>query len=162
MKTLLAAARLLLALAPSPLVAACNGAPPPLQCPEIPKGGCPPDNGATVCSDPTCAAIYDCVNGAWSLQMTCPQPPHDAAAADAHEAAPDGGLPLDATTIDAPPGAFGGPGCISLEMPDCPAGTGLECASQLGCCGCQDLFVCDDGGWNLWGECGDAGVTVFP
>jgi hypothetical protein len=59
-------------------------------------------------------------------------------------------------SIDAPPGAFGGPGCESLVVPDCALGVALACGNSA-CCGCEDLFVCENGGWELWGTCGDAG-----
>lgn len=54
-------------------------------------------------------------------------------------------------------GAFGGPGCVDLQMPDCPLGVALTCPS--GCCGCEDLFVCKNGGWDLWGSCGVDGAV---
>ena len=57
--------------------------------------------------------------------------------------------------IDAPPGAFGGPGCGDLLEPDGALGVALACGAS--CCGCEDLFVCENGGWELWGTCGDAG-----
>ena len=62
-------------------------------------------------------------------------------------------------SIDAPPGAYGGPGCVDLEQPDCSLGTALACGGTADCCGCQDLYVCSNGGWVPWGECTDAGIT---
>jgi len=41
------------------------------------------------------------------------------------------------------------------QPPDCPLATGFACATA--CCGCEDLFVCENGGWTPWGSCGDAG-----
>jgi hypothetical protein len=145
------------ALAFALVVIGCNGTPPPAACPELAAPACPVDNGAAVCSDPCCASVYECQNGSWVFVQDCPGYSPDAAfhAIDASaEAAPT----FDAN-IDAPPGAFGGPGCIELEQPDCPLGTGLECVNSLDCCGCQDLYVCDDGGWDPWGECTDAGIV---
>lgn len=120
-------------------------------CTNIPEGGCPLNYGQS-CSDPACSATYACTPGnKWELRDTCP--PHE------------GGLPMDAgatdgapkdASIDAPPGAFGGPGCADLQMPDCPLGTVLLCTN--GCCGCEDLFVCKNGGWDLWGSCGPDGA----
>jgi hypothetical protein len=70
----------------------------------------------------------------------------------------DAGAPVSIdASIDAPPGAFGGPGCPSLQTPDCALGLALAC--DIHCCGCEDLFVCEEGGWALWGYCGDAGPT---
>lgn len=115
-------------------------------CTNIPEGGCPLQHGLS-CSDPTCVATYACRPGnQWELREKCP--PREAGA-------PDAGIdasPKDAA-IDAPPGAFGGPGCADLQMPDCPLGTALLCTN--GCCGCEDLYVCRDGGWDYWGTCGD-------
>ena len=129
---------------------ACSDQVIPSECGEIPNGGCPVQGGVE-CQDPTCAAAYTCgADGGWQFAYNCPA--HDAAVMDVpHETASmDAGY-----DIDAPPGSFGGPGCIDLEQPDCPLGEALICGN--GCCGCQDLYVCADGGWNLWGECTDAG-----
>jgi hypothetical protein len=63
-------------------------------------------------------------------------------------------------SIDAPPGAYGGPGCGALQSPDCSLGFALACPS--GCCDCEDLFVCENGGWNAWGSCTlEAGIQPF-
>ncbi len=145
-----------LCLAAAPLIAvACgDGANPPHPCTDIPEGGCPLSHGVA-CEDPACEAVYACrENDTWVLDHTCP--PHDASApSDAGDAgdAPEASA-FDAN-IDAPPGAYGGPGCGPLEPPDCELGLVLSC--QTGCCGCEDLFVCQNGGWNLWGTCTDAG-----
>ena len=124
------------------------------QCHDIPAGGCPTQDGVA-CQDPTCQAAYTCnADGTWSLAYTCPA--HDSGAEDS--TVNDAPSPNDAGyDIDAPPGAFGGPGCEDLEPPDCPLGEALLC--QNGCCGCEDLWVCDDGGWDPWGTCSDdAGI----
>lgn len=125
----------------------------PQRCTNIPPGGCPLSHGVA-CEDPACEAAYACREGnVWELMTRCPAreagAPPDAYAPDAGDAPP-----IDAS-IDAPPGAFGGPGCPSLVLPDCALGVALACGS--GCCGCEDLFVCANGGWDFWGTCGDAG-----
>jgi len=134
---------------------ACSDVQQIVQCHDIPTGGCPVQGGVE-CDDPTCAAAYTCnqLDGGWTLAHTCPA--HDASTKDTGG---DGPSPSDAGyDIDAPPGAFGGPGCAMLEPPDCPLGYALICNS--GCCGCEDLYVCDDGGWDPWGSCSDdAGIT---
>ena len=135
------------------LALACDSTPPPITCYGIPPNGCP-DQGSATCTDPTCAAVYECqADGGWALAYSCPPPEGGAPDADAGSDAPvirDSGW-----DIDAPPGAFGGPGCIDLQQPDCPLGTVLICNAQ--CCGCESLFVCADGGWDFWGVCTDAG-----
>lgn len=124
----------------------------PQPCSDIPAGGCPLSHGVA-CEDPACEAIYACrENNVWEFRARCPGRdgggPVDAFAPEAEAAAFD-------ASIDAPPGAFGGPGCTSLIEPDCALGVALACGA--GCCGCEDLFVCENGGWEFWGTCGDAG-----
>lgn len=130
-------------------------------CNDIPVGGCPLSRGVA-CEDPSCAAVYACRAGnVWELDHTCPAreagPEIEAGAVDA-----DAGPIFDAS-IDAPPGAFGGPGCSSLQSPDCALGVALGCASANSCCECEDLYVCENGGWTLWGSCSpDKGIQPAP
>jgi hypothetical protein len=141
------------ALAGASLAGGCSQQ-PIMPCRDIPEGGCPVQGG-TACQDPTCVAAYACeADGGWTLVRACPAT--DGGPPDAGADAPG---PSDAGyDIDAPPGAFGGPGCLDLQPPDCPLGTALVCPNA--CCGCTDLYVCDDGGWDPWGVCtDDAGVT---
>jgi len=140
------------------LAFACDDGTAIVDCRNIPAGGCPRTTDA-VCDDPTCAAVYVCkADGTWSLDHTCP--PHPDAAADTASPPPrDAAAPRD-VEIDVP-GASGGPGCEDLEPPDCPLGTAAACPS--GCCGCEDLFVCVNHGWNSWGTCDDdAGIVARP
>lgn len=149
---------LVVLLAVLPLVAApaCNSDTPTAhECTGVPPGGCPLSHGVA-CDDPTCEAVYACRSGnVWELDHACP--PHDAAARP--EAATDASVPdVSDAAIDAPPGANGGPGCGTLQSPDCSLGFALACPS--GCCDCEDLFVCQNGGWTVWGTCSpDAGVA---
>lgn len=146
----------LAALAP---VACSDDAVTAAPCTDIPPGGCPIARGVA-CEDPACAAVYACLPGnVWELRTTCP--PREAGAAPREASAPDVDVPpvFDAS-FDAPPGSFGGPGCPSLAAPDCPLGVALACGA--GCCGCEDLFVCSAGGWDLWGTCGDRGPVPVP
>jgi hypothetical protein len=140
---------------------ACDSEPDSTTCVDVPDGGCPLDNGANVCQDPSCNAVYECSpDGGWILKQVCPAHPHDAStdAPDAADAG-EGGSVFD-VKIDVPPGGNGGPGCTDLEQPDCPAAEGIACVQMVGCCGCIDLWVCDNGGWDLWGECADGGITL--
>jgi hypothetical protein len=125
-------------------------------CNNIPDGGCPGID-TTNCVDPTCFSIYTCQpNDTWTLAAVCP--PHEAGT----EAEPP---PIDAAAgmrdvnVDVV-GAFGGPGCVDLEFPDCTLGEAKVCGP--GCCCCDDLFVCEDGGWIPWGECLDGAVVQTP
>ena len=36
------------------------------------------------------------------------------------------------------------------QAPDCSLGFALAC--PMGCCGCEDLFVCQGGGWSYCGD----------
>jgi hypothetical protein len=138
------------------LVASCNDALIQERCTNIPAGGCPRARGVS-CEDPSCEAVYLCrPNNVWVLERQCPpRAPRDASAPVIIDAG--GEAPRDAS-IDAPPGAFGGPGCASLQAPDCSLGLALGCGNS--CCGCSDLFVCESGAWTLWGFCGDAGPVA--
>jgi hypothetical protein len=142
------------------LISACTAAPLHDFCTDIPEHGCP-GTDSTNCEDTTCAAIYSndssCV---WTFVVKCPNfRPHVDAGPDAADAdASRDGEARDARVRDAgfvlPQGASG-EGCSpELESPDCPVELALQCAY---CCGCQDLYVCVDAGWNLWGECDDGG-----
>ena len=137
---------------------ACSDPPIPAVCQDLMPPACPTEDDANVCMDVECASVYACDNGTWSFVQTCPNysaeagvHPFEAGAAAASE--------FDAP-FDAPPGAFGGPGCVDLEEPDCSLGTALACAGTSDCCGCMDLYVCDSGGWELWGEGVDGGITA--
>jgi hypothetical protein len=136
---------------------ACTDEPTARSCTGIPAGGCPRSHGVA-CEDPSCEAVYLCrANNVWEIEQRCPaktapipgQRPEDAGS-DAPAA------PVFDAAIDAPPGAFGGPGCDSLQSPECALGLALSCGE--GCCGCEDLFVCEAGGWTLWGACADGGL----
>jgi hypothetical protein len=157
------------ALVGAALAFACNDPILDTYCMGIPAGGCPSDNPSTCVhdagpdgfsGDPTCVAIYSHTpNCVWTLVQTCPGyvAPHDAGT-DAHDA----GGNNDAARRDAgfkiPDGAGGGPDCADLESPDCPLDLALVCGAS--CCGCQTLYVCQNDGWNVWGQCGDGGELV--
>jgi hypothetical protein len=136
-----------------------------IDCRNIPTGGCR-GSDSTNCEDPTCREIYACqANGSWTPVVACPARPDSGMDAGApHDASSDARETLEVSVrdvrIDVPPGAGGGEGCIDLEMPDCPLEVALACSD---CCGCEDLWVCSDGGWEQWGECSEAGVpTPIP
>lgn len=137
------------------LSAGCDDGAVAERCTNIPAGGCPRSRGVA-CEDPACEAVYLCrENDVWELSERCPS--RDAGPAEAADAANDASAPGFDASIDAPPGAFGGAGCESLQVPDCALGLALSCGA--GCCGCEDIFVCEDGAWSLWGICGDGGPS---
>ena len=133
-------------------------------CRNVPANGCPLSHGEA-CNDPACQAAYACdPDGTWELDHMCPGFDADTDAGAVTDASIDarvdttvGPVPRDAS-IDVPPGASGGPGCEALQSPDCTLGFALVCPQ--GCCGCEDLFVCDNGSWATWGSCDeDAGIV---
>ena len=131
-------------------VSACETSIGPQQpCRDIPDGGCPAYDNA--CIDPTCFTLYDCASdGTWTVDMVCPTKEAGVDAAIASDASNDANDTVDGAAYLNVPGAQGGPGCPDLQDPDCALGTAAVCAD---CCGCEDLYVCDSGGWDLWGEC---------
>ncbi|MEO8874178.1 MAG: hypothetical protein ABI461_01215 [Polyangiaceae bacterium] len=139
---------------------ACDGPPLAQQpCRDIPDGGCPAYDNA--CEDPTCTALYLCEpNETWQLDLVCPPKEAGPAAPDATaDAIADVVDHSDADYIDVP-GALGGPGCDDLEVPDCALGVAAACTN--GCCGCEDLYVCQSGGWSLYATCGNGAITLTP
>lgn len=152
-KVILGAAGLALALG---VVGACQQDLSPQQpCRDIPEGGCPDYDNA--CADPTCFTLYSCgQDDKWQVEQVCPAkeagPPIIDAGSDA-DAAPVG----DNEYLNVP-GALGGPGCNDLQTPDCALGVAAACTDQ-NCCDCQDLYVCSDGSWDLWGECNGGVIT---
>jgi hypothetical protein len=153
----------------------CEDGSPALPCVNAPPGGCPADDGADVCADPSCDAVYACQDGRWVFDRACSAPRPDGgvesgalqrdatpgpdAAGSPDATAPSADAAVDAA-IDAPPGAFGGPGCVALQPPDCSLGVALSCGAGAACCGCDQFFVCADGGWNVWGDCVDGAVVA--
>ena len=138
-------------------------------CVNIPASDGCPGSDLTACNGPTCSSVYACdhTTGAWSYVGACPA--HDAgadvgASTDAGDGAVNDSRDAHASgrdvNIDVPPGAWGGPGsgCPDLENPDCTLGSAIDCVRS--CCGCQDLYVCADGGWNPWGTCNDGGQLI--
>jgi hypothetical protein len=142
-----------------PAASACSDPSLPALCHDLAPPACPADDDADVCADVGCASVYACDDGTWTFLRTCPDDSPEAGVHPA-EAGEDAPSQVDAP-FDAPAGAFGGPGCIDLEEPDCPLGTALACSGArdygAGCCGCADLYLCVDGGWEPWGNCTDDG-----
>lgn len=126
-------------------VVACRDDLTQASCGRIPDNGCPTPVVAA-CKDPTCAAVYACTSGQWDKIATCAPLP-DAGTPDA--ATPS---PRDAS-FDAPVDKGNCP--TALVLPDCSLTTAQACGAN--CCGCEDIFVCDNGGWEAWGICGPSG-----
>lgn len=126
-------------------------------CKGIPAGGCPLSHGVA-CEDPSCRAVYACLpDQEWELREVCPPAPETDASTDAAPDATEAGTRRDAGLV-LPPGASGGPGCEDLQAPDCSLALAASCST--GCCGCDDVFVCSNGGWLAWGYCAEDGSLV--
>jgi len=127
-----------------------------VPCRDIPAGGCPHTRGAS-CDDPVCRAIYTCNDQKeWVVEQTCPPLPEDSgvvteAGTDSATQIADGAISRDANFV-VPPGASGGEGCGELEAPDCSLGFALACPANS-CCDCEEIYVCNNGGWEVWGSC---------
>lgn len=131
------------------------------SCQSIPAGGCPggDDDRVRVCGDPSCSAVYACQwDGGWREVGRCEERPavDGGGAQDAGEGGAVGGDDDGGQAL--PPGASGGPGCRELQPPDCPVALAAACA-PASCCECEDLFVCENGGWVPWGTCEGGRIT---
>jgi hypothetical protein len=129
----------------------------------IPSNACEVLEDDSECTDPCCAAAYQCVGNTWSLAHACP----GYSASKCSDGATTSVTNLqEAGVCDAavalPPGANGGPGCIDLEPPDCPVGEVLTCgAASCVQSACEALWYCEDGEWWEWGTC-DADGGLVP
>lgn len=136
------------------LMSACDST-QVLTCGEIPQDGCPSGRGGT-CEDPFCAALFDCVEGDWTLVETCEEFGGGGTGAGAGD--PIGGA-----------GAAGG-GCVfefdhegeagncepDLQEPDCPAAAAENTCNPCAT-GCIEFFLCTDFGWENVGYCSEEG-----
>jgi hypothetical protein len=118
------------------------------RCGAIEAGGCP-GNSLEGCADEACDFVATCAaaSGRWVSVATCP--------ARARDAGVGAGAGDDTGTGDA--GAAGHDagsstgGCPPLQAPDCSEATRVACGA--GCCGCEDVFRCEGGGWVDLGPC---------
>lgn len=135
------------------LALACDGA-QVRPCGQIPGAGCPIGRGGT-CEDVTCDALYDCVEGEWSLVAQCDNPVTASASTGAGAAGGQGGCApaiIDHTTEVR--------GCTpDLQEPDCPAVAAETCPSPC-LTGCVDFFLCEARGWELVAYCDRSGSIV--
>lgn len=132
----------------------CNDDTGDEPCGSLPdRTACPLARGGT-CSDPDCAAVYSCRDGAWTLVQRCsPHPPADAGTADTGDGASCG----DASAVDP-----GGPTCASLQLPDCDARIMDTCPAKACSTGCTGFLRCTNGEWSplYVAYCDEDGVLV--
>lgn len=136
-------------------VAGCPTLPEPVPCGEIPAGGCPVGRGGT-CADPTCAGLYDCFDGAWSVTETCAPRPDGGAGGGLPDGGPCAPAPIDVSgqALDCTP---------DLQEPDCPVEAAQGCLDKACTTGCIDFYRCTTDGWSSVAYCDDAGqLVVLP
>jgi hypothetical protein len=127
-----------------------------LVCGEIPTDGCPLGRGGT-CDDVLCAALYDCVEGDWTLIETCEQ--HGDGGAAGGTASGNGGAGGCSVPIIDHTGETSG--CEpDLLDPDCPVQAAEVCGDPCGT-GCIDFFLCLERGWTSVAFCTEDGELVL-
>lgn len=152
---------LLLPIAILAVPPSCQELPDAIPCGEIPANGCPVGRGGT-CDDPTCAALFDCVDGKWTTVKQCPLPDGGPDMSDGGDAGQGGGGVCTPTGIDT---SHQGIDCMpDLEEPDCPVEAAEPCQETACLTGCVDFFLCQklDGGvaWIDVAYCDDSGQLV--
>jgi hypothetical protein len=144
----------------------CYDSPPLKLCGEIPANGCPIGRGGS-CDDASCAGLYDCVEGQWTLSVDC---------------SADGGTSSGSGGGDAGADASCSPVTLShdgelqgckpdLESPDCPVvAAESTCVERVCLTGCIDFFLCvydadpntaDHRSWSAVAHCDDNGELVI-
>ena len=128
------------------LLVGCGSSDGVLLCGQIPADGCPQGRGGS-CTDITCAALYDCVEGDWTEVEHC----EGGGTTAGSTASGAGGCEVaqidHAGEID---------GCTpDLLEPDCPAVAAEVCAPCE--TGCADFLLCTDSGWIDVAACDESG-----
>lgn len=149
-----AAAALLLASG-AIVASACSGSSVQL-CGIIPDGGCPIGRGGT-CDDPSCAGVYDCVDGDWTLVTAC-----DGTGGSGSTGTMSTGSVSSASGCM--PASFDHTnekdGCTpDLLPPDCPIVAAELCNPCV--TGCVDFFMCTSAGWDDLAYCTEEGELVI-
>lgn len=150
-------------VAPGSIALGCGSSGEVQLCGQIPQDGCPIGRGGT-CEDATCAALYDCVEGAWTPVETC--------AGFSGGAGGGGG----AGGLGGAGGAGGANTCTpvmidktgettgcepDLQNPDCPAVAAEPCAETACLTDCSDFFLCTKDGWVDVAYCDFDGVFML-
>ncbi len=126
------------------------------RCGLIPADGCPVGRGGT-CKDETCPALYDCVDGSWTLVEVCEPIGGGGAASSSVGGGGSGGVMCNGVTIDR---TGESQGCEPpLQSPDCPAAAAELCRP----CdtGCVDFYLCKRDGWHGVAFCDEDGHVVI-
>lgn len=133
---------------------ACSSGPDIQPCGLIPTGGCPVGRGGT-CDDQYCDALYDCLEGQWTLVESCP--PSGSGGSSSTSVGGSGVGGCEGVQIDRTGEASG---CTpDLQEPDCPADVAESCQPCLS--GCVDFFLCKARGWETVAFCDENGEVVL-
>jgi hypothetical protein len=133
----------------------CGSLPPVQRCGEIPEGGCPIGRGGT-CDDVLCAALYDCLEGAWTEVERCERDPGTGGGGEGAggEGGSAGGcLGFEVDRSDEAEGCE-----PELQEPDCSAAAAEVCRPCS--TGCVDFWLCASEGWAPVGYCDETGGFV--
>ena len=140
------------------MLASCSDPPVPASCGELPDPNACPASAGGSCSDPDCAAIYRCNDGAWTLVTRCDQ----ADAGTSTTSLPDAGEPSCGDASAAVSATD--PACTPLQAPECEASIAMSCpAAACTTTGCDTFLVCVPGtGWaaKVWGYCDEDSQLV--
>jgi len=125
-----------------------------VPCGQLPDvTGCPTSRGGT-CSDPECAALYECVDGTWDKVASCDQDTTTSVGGGGQGGHGTGGC--SEVVIDISGQAVG---CQpDLQEPDCPVAAAQACQPCL--TGCVDFFFCASDGWLSVAYCDRNGALV--
>jgi len=129
-----------------------------MLCGQIPEGGCPLGRGGT-CDDMLCDALYDCVEGDWTLVETCMN--EGAAGATSIGGGGTGGSGGEGGCMPPVIDHTGETsGCVpDLLPPDCPVEAAEVCSEPCST-GCVDFFLCKERGWTTVAFCTEDGELV--
>ena len=135
----------------------CGSLDPAQTCGEIPLDGCPTGRGGT-CDDPYCAALYDCVDGAWTIVSDCPNFQNNGTGGASSSSTTTTTTDCAIVTIDHTDEVDG---CVpDLQSPDCPAVAAETCVESVCLTDCGDFYLCTSDGWQVVGYCDDDGIFV--
>jgi hypothetical protein len=133
---------------------ACSSGSGVQPCGLIPEGGCPLGRGGT-CADRECDALYDCLEGKWTLAEVCSMASGGGGAGGAGGSMGVGGC--NGVIIDRTGEAEG---CTpDLLEPDCPADAAESCRPCIS--GCVDFFLGTRQGWQTVAFCDARGEVVL-
>jgi hypothetical protein len=139
------------------LVAGCDDGDELLLCGQIPTDGCPIGRGGT-CEDQYCAALYDCVQGDWTLVEPCPGFGQGGGGSGGGGGAGGQGGECEPASFDHSGETVG---CTpDLQHPDCPLAAAEVCPITACLTDCLDFYLCTDRGWALRALCTDEGDLV--